>query len=195
MAEKVIDLVAEVSIHWEISDDGEVVITDIFDQLAVDFSYAGTAHPSIVASEIKDKISQDLMEKFVPYLLSLNAKGYFCCDILVDLNGVVYWTDFNPRKGAIIYINDMAKRLSEVHLSGLQRYFFWHEHFSAKKKLSFKEVFDVLQEDLIPSCEKAFVVITNPGVIRHGGLDITGFSTTSLKEAKKIVQKSRGKFT
>jgi hypothetical protein len=193
VAEKMLDIMAEVSIHWEINDNGEVTIIDIFDQLACDFSYVGTAYPSILDSNFKDKITFDLVNKFAPYLLKLNAKGYFCCDILIDYNGDVFWTDFNPRKGAIIYVYDMAKRLAKVHFSESQKYYFWHEHFAINKGLCFRDIYNILSDILLPSGEQSFVVVTNPGVIRHGSLNLTGFSLASREEARIIMQKAQGR--
>lgn len=194
VAEKMLDIMAEVSIHWEINDNGEVSIIDIFDQLACNFSYIGTAYPSALASDFKEKIRYDLINKLVPYLLKLNAKGYFCCDILIDFKGDIFWTDFNPRKGAIIYIYDMAKRLAKMHFSESQKYYFWHEHFSVKDGLCFKDVYNVLGDVLLPSSNQPFVVITNPGVIRHGCLNLTGFSLISRDEARVIMREAKGRF-
>lgn len=194
VAEKMLNIMAEVSIHWEINDKGEVAIIDIFDQLASNFSYIGTAYPSILASDLKERIRLDLVNKFVPYLLKLNAKGYFCCDILIDYNGDIFWTDFNPRKGAIIYVYDMAKRLAKVHFAESQKYYLWHEHFAINKGLCFRDVYNILSDILVPSSDHPFVVVTNPGIIRHGGLNFTGFSLTSREEAREIMQEAQARF-
>ncbi len=194
VAEKVIDVVSEVSVHWEINDKGEVSIIDIFDQLTTNFSYTRTAYPSTVSIEIQKKIYDDLRERLIPFLLSHKARGYFCCDLLIDNQNVVYWTDFNPRKGAILYVYDMTKRLVDMHFTKSNNYYFWHEHIYTRKGLCFKDVRNELLDVLTPSSEKPFVVVTNPGIIRHGGFDVTGFSTVSREEAKDISQAVKNRF-
>lgn len=194
VAEKMIDKAAEVSIHWEIHDDGEVSIVGIFDQLARNFSYVGTAYPAQISLEIKEQIENDLMEKLVPYLKQLGAKGFFCCDILVDRSGGIYWIDFNPRKGAIIYVHDFAKRIVALHFAENDNFYLWHEHTSIAEGVMFEDVRRVLHDMLVPLSEQPFVVITNPGIICHGGLDITGFSLNSREDAKKIVQEVKSRF-
>ncbi len=194
VAEKMIDKIAEVSIHWEMHDDGEVTIIGIFDQLARSFSYIGTAYPTEISVEIKEKIENDLIEKFIPHLKQYKAKGFFCCDILIDHSGRIYWTDFNPRKGAIIYIHDFAKRIADLHFTGSSDMYLWHEHTSIADGVVFEDVRRELHDILVPSSEQPFVVVTNPGIICHGGLDITGFSLSSREDAKRIVQVAKGKF-
>lgn len=195
VAEKMVDKAAEVSIHWEMKEDGGVVIVDIFDQLAENFSYAGTAYPSELDPMIKEKIKHDLIEILAPYLRAHNAKGYFCCDLMIDRNGNAYWTDLNPRKGAIMYVHDMARRLAKKHFADESGYFFWHEHFSTGKEgLGFSDVRTTLRDLLCPTKERPFVVVTNPGVIRHGGLDITGFSLRSRNEAHDVAHQAKRRF-
>lgn len=194
IAEKMVDKTGEVSVHWEMHADGSTTIIGFFDQLARNFSYFGTAYPTIIATEIRDKIEDDLMCKFIPYLQQQGAKGFFCCDLLIDKSGAIYWTDFNPRKGAIVYVHDFAKRIAELHFAGSPDYYFWHEHTSLAEGVSFTDVRQELADILIPSNEEPFVVITNPGIISHGSLDITGFSLSSREDARKVIKLAKGRF-
>jgi phosphoribosylaminoimidazole carboxylase (NCAIR synthetase) len=169
IAEKLVDIAAEVSIHWEMDEDGTVRIFGIFDQLAQEFSYAGTAFPAMLSFELEDQVRNELMEVFVPYLQQMGAVGFYCCDILIDRAGVIYWTDFNPRKGAIVYVHDFVRRLADNHFDGSRVYYFWHEHTHHKIGSRFCDLQQVLGELLTPSMQRPFVVLTNLGIIAHGG--------------------------
>ena len=108
--------------------------------------------------------------------------------MLIDRNGNVYWTDFNPRKGAIVYVHDFARRISETHFGG-KEVSFWHEHTSLSEGSTFGEVYGMLREYLTPLDSQPFLVVTNPGVIPFGGLDITGISLQSREEARLLLKK------
>ncbi len=191
IVEQMVKIVDEVCVHWEITEDGKFLDIGIFDQLSTNLSYSGTAFPTRLTREIESRIRTDLETKLVPYLQRSGAKGYFCCDILIDETGNVYWTDFNPRKGAIVFIYEMSKRLAKIRNPGSFGYHFWHEHISTGKSLGFKELFGELKEILVPSTQEPFAVITNPGVLYHGGIDVTGLSINSREEAKAVVKEVR----
>jgi hypothetical protein len=190
VAEKFIDLFKEVSIHWEIDTNGEVNIIALFEQFVTNFSYSGAAFPSTLPEDVKQKIHHDLKERLLPFLLKKEAIGFFCCDILVDKSHGVYWTDFNPRKGAILYIHDMARRVAPIHF-GEKRYYFKHDHFLITEGLSFERIYNALGDLIKPFGAKPFVVVTNPGVIPFGGFDITGLSCNSRAEAEVILKQAK----
>ena len=63
VVEKTVDVVQEISVHWEIFRNGNHHIIGVFEQLSKNFSYAGTAFPSIVNDHILSQIMSDLEEK------------------------------------------------------------------------------------------------------------------------------------
>ncbi len=111
VVEQAVDVWSEVTVHWEIHDDGVFTIIGIFDQLAKNHSYAGAGLPTTLPLRLQQSILHDLQTRFIPALQEINAKGFFCCDILILQDETVLWTDFNPRKGAILYVYDMVRRL------------------------------------------------------------------------------------
>ncbi len=174
----------ELSIHWQITKDYELMVTDIFCQLSDNFAYAGACGPVDIAPSIKDEIILTLKDIFAPALIKAGAIGFFCCDLIVDKSGKVFWIDFNPRKGAIIYIHSMVSRLSQ-NVFDNKRLHFFHRHCQADKNLSFSEVYQKIGHLMTPS-EDPFVVITNPGLIEYGYVDITGISHNSVDEAREF---------
>ncbi|NQU77255.1 hypothetical protein HQ544_01005 [Candidatus Falkowbacteria bacterium] len=190
LVEELIHKVAEVSIHWEIDNRGNIRIIDLFNQLSRNFSYAGTSSPADLSCQIRDLIVSQLTETLGPFLVQNEALGFFCCDIIIDSSGGIHWVDFNPRKGAIIYIHDMAQRLSGIHFGGTSKYF-WHEHCRFSEGGSFEYVRSKLSGLLTPSESNPFVVVTNPGVIQFGYLDITGISHKSKEEARDALGRAR----
>lgn len=183
--EKIIDdKAAEVSLHWEMTAGGGLKIVDIFGQLAVDFGYAGAYFP-VSIGRIEESIRHQLESVFVPALKRKGALGFYCCDIIIDGNGTVNWIDFNPRKGAIIYAHSMVSQMAETHFDGGAP-FFYHKH-SRVKGIGGKNAFSMIQKklsDLMIPNDKAFVIVTNPGVMEFGYVDITGVSSTSLNDAR-----------
>ena len=174
---------AEVSLHWEIDRDGNIIPINLFDQLSKNCSYAGVSYPSDLEEDQKILILEQLREKLGPYLTDQKALGFFCCDILIDQQGVPNWVDFNPRKGAILYVWDMIRRLSEIHFGG-QRPYFWHEHLEfGSPDHNFGEIFKELSDLALPN-QDPFVIVTNPGVFRYGFADITGVSLEGKKPAR-----------
>lgn len=180
------DKEAEVSLHWEMTADGGLKIIDIFGQLAVNFGYAGAYFP-VSIGKIKELIKYQFESVFAPALKCKGALGFYCCDIIIDSNGVINWIDFNPRKGAIIYAHSMARRMAEVHFEGSDP-FFYHKH-NRVEGVEGKDAFSLIQEklsDLMIPNDKAFVIVTNPGVMEFGYVDITGISSTSLDDAREV---------
>lgn len=181
----------EIAVHWEIDERGNLLVIGVFDQLSNHFGYDGVCYPSALPEPVIRLVRHQLTEQLAPYLIEKGALGYFCADIVIDDQGIPNWVDFNPRKGAILYVRDMVRRISE-------RYFqaadcpFWHEHIQipANRKISFSHVFQKISDMLDPR-QKPFVVITNPGVIPFGYVDITGISRDSKEEAFEFFKKAR----
>ncbi len=185
---------AEVSIHWEITVSGELKIIDIFGQLAVDFGYAGAYYP-VLHGEKSASIRHQLESIFAPVLKRKNAIGFYCCDIIIDKEGEINWVDFNPRKGAILYAYSMVRRMADVHFGGRMPHFF-HKHNKVEGidgKGAFMAIQDRLVDLLVPN-EDAFVIVTNPGAMEFGHLDITGISPFSLEAAKKVSEEALKRF-
>jgi len=189
--EKIVqDKAFEVSIHWEVTADGELKIVDIFGQIADNFAYVGAFYPA-VDETIEAKIWKQFMDIFAPFLRSKGALGFYCCDILVSDKGEVYWIDFNPRKGAIIYVHSMTTRIAKYHGNGRRAHFF-HKH-NYVPGIGGKDAFLTIQErlgDLLVPSKQPFVVVTNPGVMEFGYVDITGISQVSIKEAKEVFNRA-----
>ena len=189
--ETLINKIGEVALHWEITEDGDLRIIGLFDQISENCSYNGVSYPTSIPRSLQHLIESQLQNKLGPYLVQQGGKGYFCCDIVIDAEGVPYWIDFNPRKGAILYVWDMVRRLSKIHLNSM-KWSFWHKHvpISLEKGLnSFREIARKLSDLLRPG-EQPFVVITNPGVIKFGYVDITGISKDSSREAREIFEEA-----
>jgi len=181
---------AEVSVHWEIDEQGQAHFIGIFGQLSKAFGYSGAFYPSDLSDPLLAVIQDELHNKLIPFLQNQNGLGYFCCDILIDNTGMVLWTDFNPRKGAILYVHDMTRRIREIHLNNKRRYF-WHEHcYFGDGKISFLSITKKLDSLLVPN-KQAFVVVTNPGVIPFGYVDITGISSISITDAQSIMERAK----
>ena len=188
--EKILDDVTEAGVHWEIDEVGQPRLIGIFDQISKNYSYAGAAIPSRITSKARAQIESDLEALFWPELIRLGGLGYFCCDVLINKHGEVYWTDLNPRKGAILYIHHLVERLAtEVFGLAISPWEVWHSHANLPGcGHSFSRIRDRLCHRLRPSLKEPFLVITNPGSIPFGGVDITGFSADSREEAEQLVR-------
>ena len=179
---------AEISLHWEMDERGRVQVKGLFNQLSRNFSYAGVSYPATVCPDLRRQITRRLHRQLAPHMAERGAKGFFCCDIIVDRAGNDLWIDFNPRKGAIIYVRDMVARLSERHFGGAQCCFY-HEHFKLPPGYPERR-FDALSRrltGLLDPAPRAFAVITNPGILRYGHVDITGVSPHTTAEAMASV--------
>lgn len=193
LIEEIIPCLAEVSIHWEMYVSGETRLIGIFEQLSRNFGYAGVLWPpGDVPEDATRRIVADAEQKLWPALRALGALGFFCCDILLDAEGAHYWVDFNPRKGAILYVYDMVHRLACVHRGGALP-FFRHEHLRLPERqepYSFPEIHTLLA-DLLTPCLSGFAVVSNPGVIAHGYCDVTGISWESADSAEGSFYEAR----
>lgn len=182
----------EASLHWEIDESSELRVIGIFGQLSDNFGYSGSYSPIALEAETHRLIINQLIDILSPALMKRGALGFFCCDLIIDDDNNVFWIDLNPRKGAIIYTYSMVERLSNIHFGGSNLIFF-HQHCPiGSTGCSFEEVRSKVSDLLVPSREP-FVVITNPGVIEFGYVDITGISLYSVEEARSIfeIAKSR----
>lgn len=193
VVEEVVPRLTEVAIHWEMMTEGNVHPIGIFEQLSSNFGYAGAVWPTqSITEQTRQCIMSEAEGKFWPALLTLGAVGFFCCDIVVDKEGLPYWIDFNPRKGAILYVHDMVRRLSLKYAGGKQG-FFKHEHLRLPERAnpySFSEL-RALLGDLLQPHYSGFAVVSNPGVIAHGYCDITGISWVSAESAEARFSKAK----
>ena len=186
------DKIADIAVHWEITDQSDLRITGFFDQISRQCTYSGVSYPSILPQRIHDIILEQLQNRIGPYLIQQGGLGYFCCDIIIDRNERPLWIDFHPRKGAIFYIQEMVNRLSRIRQYTSSSYC-WHEHLKIpirQTALSFSHLAERLKELLHPTEHAPFVVITNPGVIQFGYMDITGISYHSKEEAHAIFREA-----
>ena len=192
--EKIIqDKMGEIAVHWEIDEGGKLMVIGIFDQISTNFGYGGVCYPSAIPEPVICFVRHQLTEQLAPYLIRQGAKGYFCADIIIDDQGIPNWIDFNPRKGAILYIRDMVRRISEKYYHSADCCF-WHEHVEipGNRKITFSNIAEKIQDMLIPG-KKPFVVITNPGVIPFGYVDITGISSESKQQAFEFFKEARNR--
>ncbi len=192
LEEFIFDKRADIAVHWEITDRRELRITGFFDQISPQCTYSGVSYPSTLPQRIRNVILKQLQEQIGPYLLQQGGMGYFCCDIIIDCNEQPLWIDFHPRKGAIFYIQEMVHRLARIRRHSSNPYC-WHEHLKIpvqQPALLFSHLAQRLTDLLHPSDHGPFVVITNPGVIPFGYMDITGISYHSKEEAHAIFREA-----
>jgi arginine deiminase len=184
-----IEISHEISVHWEIFENGASVMTGFYEQLSENSSYVGAAMPypnSKVFYEVRSQIHHlgNLLGK-------QGGLGYMCCDLLVEEStGNIYWSDFNPRKGAIHFVKSFLKRMNFLEN---KKHFVIHKSIRTELN-SFKEIEERLGSMLTPS-ENGFVVITNPGVFNIGTVDVTAISLNSREEAEEIFDKAFAKLT
>jgi len=190
VVEKTIESVREeISIHWEIQLDGQIRVVGIQDQLAKNFGYSGVSMPSSIDPEEMDHLEKILLGVLAPKMRDMGAIGFFSCDVI--LSPEEHWMDFNPRKGAAIYVRKMVNRLWKNHFSNNQL-FIWHEHIKVPEAISFRKVRQTLGNLLIPDKDpQRLIVITNSGVMPYGYLDITAVSTISREDTKRHFERAK----
>jgi len=191
LVEPILTNITEISIHWEMLETGKIKFLAIFDRILRNFTYCGGSYPDTLPAPVKQRILSQLHDILGPYLLEHGARGYLHCDIIITDDGRPLWTDFNPRKGGLIYIFEMVHRFAAVHFSPAVPLAFWHESFdlsAAQAPHSWSQVFQTLDELLHPG--SPCVVLTNPGLLRFGHIHLTGISTHSVKEARDITEKA-----
>lgn len=172
-----IQIKKEIAVHWEVMSNGSVRFIGYFGQLGEDLSYVGTEFPIAIGSKLRRKLDIGF-KKLTSKIASLNGLGFMCCDVLVDQQDNIYWSDLNPRKGAIIFIFDAIRRLKRARHLGKVKIL--HKHFSRTKFSSFEEVQRKLGSLLDPNNDGGFVLITNPGAIQYGYLDVTCVCNNTL---------------
>jgi len=160
----------EIAVHWEVTSDGSVNFIGYFGQLGEDLSYIGTKFPIVIRKSLRQKLDNGF-KKLTSEIATLGGLGFMCCDVLVDQEDNIYWSDLNPRKGAILFIFDAIRRLKKTRHLG--KVHILHKHFSRTRFSSFEEVQQVLGDLLDPNNDNGFVLITNPGAIQYGYLDVT----------------------
>ena len=183
-----------VSLHWEIDNHSRVNPIGVFQHYTSHFSYDGISYPAEIPTQTAKLLRTLLVDKVGPYIIDKGGYGFFHCDIIVDAKGNGYWIDFNPRKGGGLYIWDMVRRLSEIRL-GAVNCFYWNEHVYVGENATpegFSNICDKLSNLLAPG-KKAFVVVTNPGVIPFGWVDLTGISIQSKQESRAIVAEAKAR--
>ncbi len=190
--EEVVRKVADYSAHWEIDFDLRCRVVGIFEQTSRNFAYSGTAYPPDIPERVKTAILNTLRGRLFPALVTQNAIGCGCCDIITDAAGNQYWIDLNPRKGAIRYVHDMAVRIRQLHFGGAEiSYVHEHLHVPEEARIrTFGEARERLAELLVPN-GGGFVVVTNPGVIPFGTIDITAVSPHTRREAMDLFRRAR----
>ncbi|OGZ73798.1 MAG: hypothetical protein A2998_02045 [Candidatus Staskawiczbacteria bacterium RIFCSPLOWO2_01_FULL_37_25b] len=190
VVEKTIESVREeISIHWEVQFDGQIRVVGIQDQLAKNFGYSGVSMPSSIDPGEMAHLKKILLGVLAPEMRNIGAIGFFSCDVI--LSPEEHWMDFNPRKGAAIYVRQMINRLQKKHFPDNQL-FIWHEHNKVSDTISFEKVRKVLGSLIVPGHDsKRLIVITNSGVMPYGYLDITAISTVSREDARGHFEKAK----
>ena len=192
IVEELIDSPFTVSIHWEIDFDLQFNFLGLFDQHAQNYGYSGGAWPSDASGATEQVILHELYQVLCPWLIQNRVIGYGTCDILVDLDGKHYWTDLNPRKGALIYVRDMVQRLQQILDPFVSPWSFMHKHVQLPERELPYSFCDILVKlgSLVSTRQESFVVVTNPGVIPYGYTDITAISTASKQKASECLQQA-----
>jgi len=184
VVEEIVDFEKEIAIHWEIDENGKLNIIGLFEALSHNFGYNGTCTLTSISPLRKKNILDTLEKKLYPLFKNRGALGYFCCDILITKDQE-YWVDFNPRKGAILYIHKMIQRMKKIHFQK-KEVFFFHQHINIGKKCDIINLSTSLGEMVIPNSKKDWLIIlTNPGIFQFGYADITAISSRSLIHAKE----------
>lgn len=187
--EKLIPVAMEISMHWEIDFNGNIKFLNCFEQLAENVSYVGTIFPTKIPNDLLDSIFVEY-KMLTECIVKRGGLGFMCCDILVCNDGHFYWSDLNPRKGAILFIYDAVNRyLKNKEMEG-KSHFVRHQHTSQAKVSSFAELQVLLGKRLVPK-KSGFVLVTNPGIIRHGSVDLTAISFLSHEHAFNMLDEAR----
>lgn len=184
--EPCIEVSHEIAVHWEITFEGTIKKIGYFGQIASDLSYIGTHFPITIDQAIKRKLDRGF-KKLTEEIRRRGGLGYMCCDVLVDKNSNIFWSDLNPRKGAIVFIHEAVARLKNIR--SMRNVHVAHQHISGTNLRSFKETSQVLGSFIEPS--RDFILITNPGAIRYGFLDITAISENSKECAMKLLRETK----
>lgn len=184
------DLAHELFVFWEMAEDGSIASMDVLDAVFRQGTLVGSSWPSRVSDALHDRLAEGLI-KLTDFLRSKGGVGYYCCDVLVDRQGNIYWSDFNPRKGASLFILDVASRLGHKHHGG-RRPHFWHERFAFGSVSSDDAIEQCLEllGPLTKPCDEGYVVLTNPGVIPYGRIELTGISPRSVEDARIALQQA-----
>lgn len=180
---------AELSAHWEITADGQVADVSVFDSISVDNSYRGTAHPASREPALAEAARRTVLETLGPHLARHGALGFYCCDILADASGTLHWNDFNPRKGASLYVRDMVRRLRAARLDD-QPVHYWHEGLRLRRPLGVAQVLARLRGLLDPG-PGPFLVLSNPGITPFARADLTAICAESRAQARALLDVAR----
>lgn len=180
---------AELSVHWEITASGEVVDVCVFDSINIDNSYRGTLHPAENDRALAEAARRTVLEVLGPHLAARGGIGFYCCDILADQDGTLHWNDFNPRKGASVYVRDMVRRLRAARLDDRPVHY-WHEGLRLRRALPVGRVLELLRGLLDPGPEP-FLVLSNPGITAFARADLTAISCASRAQARSLLDAAR----
>ena len=183
--EKTISVALEISVHWEICFDNTVKFINFFEQISENSSYAGTIFPARFPKTLRKQIFNEYLA-LSRKIAELKGLGFMCCDILVDENGKFYWSDFNPRKGAILFVNDAVNGFLKNYKLSKKTSFIVHKQVKSSVSC-FSELENLLGQHLVPSLGY-IVLITNPGVIQYGTIDVTVISFISHEHATVVFQ-------
>ena len=184
------------SMHWEIDDNRNILPVGLFEHVTQDDAQIGITHPLDVDPAAQAELWSLLQTRLGPYLIRENGRGFFQCDIIIDRGGNAFWIDFNPRKGGGLYVGDMVRRLSKNCLNAVDCCFV-NEHVKISRNRrgpTFKNLFSTLKDLLDPGTHP-FVVVTNPGVLPFGRIDLTGISAQSRQAARGVLEKAKARLT
>jgi len=92
-----------------VTNQKEVKILLLTDQILKSTRHFGNIYPSEVNAEVKQNIFE-ITQKLGKYLASNSFRGLFGCDFIVDKNDKCYIVDLNPRRqGSYLMFHLMAK--------------------------------------------------------------------------------------
>ena len=187
--ERVVEISTEIAVHWEIDFDSNVNFIGYFKQLAKDKAYIGSMFPAVIEDNLWNKIYSEYLI-LTKEIVKLNGLGFMCCDIIVDSEGNFYWSDLNPRKGAILFVFDAVRRLLRNYSLEKTPYFVVHEQIKCPRISSFGQLQEKIKEYLDFN-NQGFLLVTNPGLVPHGSIDLTSISFVNHEHSMVLLEKVR----
>lgn len=187
IVESKIPLHGEIAVDWEINN-GEALFLRKRNQLSIDDSFCGTKFPVKIENSLNEKLMEQY-HKLVSVIISKGGYGPMSCDVLVDTDMNIYWSDLNPRKAASHYVCQAVDDL--VNTLGITTPYYLHHqhaHTSLKSPTNFSRIKKSVDE--LDPFKSRFVLITNPNLFEYGIVDVTAVSFISEQDATDLLVKT-----
>lgn len=95
---RLLDLEASITTHGIIANEDEILIAGLSDMIMDGVNYHGVVYPSNASKQNIDGMLKST-EKVAKFMGGLGYRGFFNFDFMIDRDGVLYFTEINPRKG------------------------------------------------------------------------------------------------